>query len=206
MPALACLAATLLVPAALLAAPTPALAKDSPDRLAVGDSVMLGAKPALRERGFRVDATESRQAYSAPALLRAKGAKLPTTVVVHLGTNGTFPRDTCRRLVRTAGPERRVFLVTVFADRSWEKGNNAMIRRCAAGFEEGRVSVIDWQRVAKQHPRWFYRDGIHLKPAGRLAFARLLDIAVDRAEREASAARTQALMGASGSGVAGLQG
>lgn len=157
----------------------PAEAAPSRDRYALGDSVMLGARTALKSRGFRVDATTSRQAYSAPALLKAKGAKLPENVVVHLGTNGTFPLATCKRVVKVAGPQRHVFLVTVYVPRSWEKSNNATIRKCAKSFPDGRVTVIDWNSLAQKHPAWFYKDHTHLKPTGAAGFARLLDSAVD---------------------------
>ena len=151
------------------------------DRLAVGDSVMLGARPALKDRGFAVDAAVSRQSYSGPALLRAKGSRLPRNVVVHLGTNGSFPLDTCRKLVRAAGPDRRVFLVTVSVPRSWEAGNNRVIRSCSGSFAPGRVTVVDWKAQAQRNPGWFYSDRVHLKPAGAQAFARLIDAAVDAA-------------------------
>ncbi len=40
-------------------------------RVAIGDSVMVGAKSQLQSRGFRVDATVSRQFYSADDVLRS---------------------------------------------------------------------------------------------------------------------------------------
>lgn len=171
------------------------------DRYALGDSVMLGARSALKDAGFGVDATESRQAYSGPALLRRKGERLPTNVVVHLGTNGTYPLSTCKALVKAAGPDRRVFLVTVHVPRSWEKSNNAVIRQCDRAFAADRVHVIDWDAVVRQHPSWLYSDRIHLKPAGGRGFARLLDSTVDTVVAEARAA---ALASAAGSGKAGL--
>lgn len=145
---------------------------------AIGDSVMLGAKSHLKRRGFAVNATVSRQAYSAPAMVRKRGASLPRNLVVHLGTNGTFPLETCRRLVQNAGPSRRVFLVTVAVPRSWEKSNNATIRRCAASFPAGRVSVVDWKGLASRHPEWFYSDRFHLTSAGARGYAGLIDRAV----------------------------
>lgn len=157
----------------------PVVEKDAKDRYAIGDSVMLGAKTQLKRRGFIVNATVSRQAYSAPAMVRKRSADLPRNLVVHLGTNGTFPLDTCRRLVRQAGEQRRVFLVTVSVPRSWEASNNRTIRRCAASFADGRVTVVDWKALASRHPGWFYSDGVHLRSAGALAYARLLDRAVD---------------------------
>lgn len=145
---------------------------------AIGDSVMLGAKGPLKRRGYVVNAAVSRQAYSAPAMLRKRGASLPRNVVVHLGTNGTFPFETCRRLVMNAGPQRRVFLLTVSVRRSWERSNNATIRRCARAFPAGRVTVVDWKALAARHPSWFYSDGVHLRSAGALGYARLIDRAV----------------------------
>ena len=157
----------------------PAMAEPHPSTTkagyAIGDSVMLGAKGPLNRRGFVVNAAVSRQAYSAPAMVRKRTSSLPRNLVVHLGTNGTFPLDTCRRIVQNAGPARRVFLLTVAVRRSWERSNNAMIRRCAKAFPPGRVTVVDWKAVASQHPSWFYSDGIHLKSAGAVGYARLID-------------------------------
>ncbi len=59
--------------------------------MAIGDSVMLGAKSQLKAAGVRkVDAAVSRQASVGPGLVRERGAALPEHVVVHLGTNGTY--------------------------------------------------------------------------------------------------------------------
>lgn len=162
-----------------LIAVAPSQAVPSGDRVAIGDSVMLGAAPQLSARGFRVDAVESRQSYSGPALLRRKGSRLPSAVVVHLGTNGSFPLDVCRRIVRSAGPDRTVFLVTVHVPRSWQDGNNAVIRRCDRSFAPDRVTVIDWHAAASRNRGWLYRDGVHLTPSGARGFARMIDQAVD---------------------------
>ncbi len=163
-------------------APTQAPAPtQSKDRYAIGDSVMLGARSILKRRGFTVNAAVSRQSYSAPGMVRRKGDRLPENVVVHLGTNGTFPLSTCRKLVKNAGPSRNVFLVTVSVPRSWEKSNNRTIRACADSFPAGRVTVIDWNAAARAHPQWLYSDRTHLRPAGAKGFARLIDRAVDAA-------------------------
>jgi hypothetical protein len=171
------------------------------DRYALGDSVMLGAKSNLKGQGFRiVDAAESRQAYTGPALLRMRGGALPKNVVVHLGTNGTFPLSVCKQIVSTAGAERRVFFVTIHVPRAWQKGNNKVIRECDAAFAADRVHVIDWNAAAKQHPKWLYRDHTHLRPSGARAFARLIDANVDQA---VAAAHRRAIDAAAGTGSAG---
>jgi hypothetical protein len=193
-----CLAALLSGGAVVSAAPAHA----AKDRLAIGDSVMLGAAEELRSLGFRVDAQESRQSYKGPSLLRKQGSALPTNVVVHLGTNGTFPVDVCKKIVKIAGPSRRVFFVNVHVPRSWMKSNNQALKACDEAFAADRVHVIDWNGLVSRHPAWLYSDHTHLKPAGQQGFARLVKTEVDTAVARARAA---ALSGASGSGHAGLQ-
>lgn len=149
-------------------------------RVAIGDSVMVGAKSQLQSRGFRVDATVSRQFYSADDVLRSYGSGLARNVVLHLGTNGTVTLADCKRTVRIAGPSRRVFLVTNKVPRSWQNGNNSALRSCDAAFPGDRVVLVDWYSASRNQPGWFWSDGHHLRPEGAAAFARLIDSAVDR--------------------------
>ena len=83
-----------------------------PGRLAIGDSVMLGAKGELVARGFRVNATVSRQFRDAVPLverLKAEG-RLRRKVVIHLGTNGILIQAAdCNRISEIAGPNRTVY-------------------------------------------------------------------------------------------------
>ena len=169
--------ATALLALAVALVPSPAQAQA--DVLAVGDSVMLGAKWALQQRGVAVNAKVSRQAWEGISLLRAKRSALPDAVVVHLGTNGTLPDTFCARLLRAVGPRPTIHLVTIKADRRWVAGNNRLLRRCAAGHAD-QVRIVDWAWAANRHPSWVYRDGIHLRPAGARAFARIIDEAVAR--------------------------
>lgn len=189
------LAALVLLLASALAGP--ARAEDG--RFAYGDSVMLGARSALKAAGFRVDAHESRQAYSAPSTMRKRSDRLPHDVVVHLGTNGTFPRSTCDALVRALTPEHRLFLVTVHARRSWVRGNNAMLRACVRAHSDQGVRLVDWDAAASARPSWLYSDGIHLRPSGARGYARLIDAAIAQADRDD---RVQALAQATGTGHA----
>jgi hypothetical protein len=175
-------------------------AQSDKDRYALGDSVMLGAKNDLKGLGFAVvDAAESRQAYAGPALIRKRGDKLPKNVVIHLGTNGTLPLDVCKSMVKAAGPDRRVFFVTVHVPRSWQKSNNAVISECDAAFADDRVHVIDWNSAVNQHPGWLYNDRTHLRPSGARAFAKLIDSNVTKAVADA---HVKAVDEATGSGTA----
>jgi hypothetical protein len=149
-------------------------------RLAVGDSLMVGATTLMRRRGFAIHAKVGRQFSTAPGIVSGYGARLPRNVVIELGTNGTISLAACRRVVRLAGPERRVFLVTNRVPRSWQDANNATLRRCDRSFARSRVRLIDWHRASAGHPEWFAADGVHTSAVGRVAFARLIDRAVDR--------------------------
>lgn len=153
-------------------------------RVAIGDSVMLGAKwNLLNRRDFAlVDAAVSRQAATGPGILRKLGSGLAQNVIVHLGTNGSYPIKTCKQLVQSAGPTRKVFLVTIKVPRLWEPVNNKMLRRCDARFPADQVHIVDWNWAASRHAaEWLYDDGAHLRPAGARAFARIMNEAIARA-------------------------
>ena len=141
--------------------------------LAVGDSVMLGAAGALgvAVAGIEVDAEVSRQFATGVENLRSRrdGGALPGTVVIHLGTNGTAGAETCDALMDVLAG-RRVVLVTLHVPRTWEAGNNAMLRDCA--FRRG-AGIADWASVADR-PGQLAGDGYHLTSSGATAYAALI--------------------------------
>lgn len=144
-------------------------------RYAIGDSVMLGAAGALRARGFTVNATVSRQFFTGVELVEdlVDSGRLPRKLVFHLGNNGTVLEGGCTRLVRTIGPRRRVWLVTVKVPRSWQRPNNEVLQACARRYR--RAFLIPWSSHARGHPGWFASDGYHLTSSGRSAYASFID-------------------------------
>ena len=149
-------------------------------RLAVGDSLLVGASSLMRRYGFAIHAKVGRQFSTAPGIVRGYGAHLPRNVVIELGTNGTVSLRTCRSVVSAAGPGRRVFLVTNRVPRSWQDSNNQTLHACDRSFSASRVRIVDWHQASAGHPEWFGGDQIHPSASGRAAFARLIDRAVDR--------------------------
>jgi hypothetical protein len=143
--------------------------------LAVGDQVMLGAAPALTERGMVVDAVGSRQMIDVIPLferLRDRGL-LGTAVVVHLGTNGPITHDTLDTFLATMDDVPNVILMTVRADRSWTAGNNDLLR--AADLEGDNKILLDWEALSAQCPgECFYADGIHMRPDGQRYYTNLI--------------------------------
>lgn len=141
--------------------------------LCIGDSVMLGAGPenanALGLCGV-VDAVESRQASAGPDVL-AGHAPFPSTVVVHLGTNGTVAAADMDAMLGSLQGVDRVVLVTVQHNgtRSWEGQANGEITAAAGRWPNARVA--DWKGYSDGHPEWFSVDGIHLSTAGAQPYA-----------------------------------
>ena len=182
----AALATAVLLATALTVTTVPAhAASPAPaGRLVIGDSVTGMNPQALKSRGFKVNYAVSRQFSALPGILKSYGSRLPRNVVVHLGTNGTITLNDCKRAVRIARSTRTVFFVTVRVPASWERSNNATLRRCDRSFKGPRVRIIDWHRLSDNRNDWFYRDGYHpVESTGGVAYARLLDRVVDRHRR-----------------------
>jgi hypothetical protein len=157
---------------AIAAVPAPALSQIRPGRLGIGDSVMLGAKVDMQHRGFGiVDAVQSRQFDDVTGVVNhwKRLGRLPKNVLIGLGTNGTIDLADCYAAVHAAGPGRKVFLVNLKVPRVYRVADNVQLARCAGHFSN--VYLIDWFHHSVGHPGWFYRDGFHLRPSGRSAYA-----------------------------------
>jgi hypothetical protein len=171
------LLALALTAAVLVALQAPASAIPT-GRYAIGDSVMLGARSQLQNRGFIVDAVKSRQFSDAVTIVKRKAASgvLRRKVIVHLGTNGILIQPyQCDRIAKYAGAKRRVYLVTVTGPTSHpkiRKAQNIRLRACAS--RHANTFLIDWYGYSRGHGGWFY-DGMHLTPTGRVAYAAFLD-------------------------------
>jgi hypothetical protein len=142
-------------------------------KVAIGDSVMLGARQRLQSRGIRVDATVSRQFGALPSVIKQmrRAGRLRKTVIVHLGNNGNVEPAACRRAVRLAA-NRQIYLVTLKVPRGWRRANNKRLARCAGTY--ARVHLIDWYSRSRSHGDWFARDGYHLTARGARRYAGIL--------------------------------
>ncbi len=169
-----------LVAGGAVAAPS-ANAAAPKGRIIIGDSVVGMNVPAMKQRGFVVNYSVSRQFSAARSVMKSYGSRLPRNVVIHLGTNGTISLTECQALVRQATSKRKVFLVTVRVPRSWQNSNNSTLRACDRSFPVPRVHIIDWHRLSNGNPQWFYSDGYHPREStGAVAYARLIGEAVKK--------------------------
>jgi hypothetical protein len=143
--------------------------------MAIGESVMLGAKSQLEAKGFVVDAAESRQGkdlVNELAQLRAAG-RLGNTVVIHIGTNGEVSDETFAAIMANMPPEevKAVCFLTVKADRPWIEGNNGRIVGLQSTYPN--VHVGYWDGLVPTEG--MASDGIHFKSdAAREAYASLI--------------------------------
>jgi peptidoglycan/LPS O-acetylase OafA/YrhL len=147
-----------------------------PAVLAVGDSVLLGARAALQAAipGIGVDAVVSRQFWDAIALLRGYNdlRALPQVVVIHLGTNGAFSDAQFDSMMQILGRQRHVYFLTAREPRTWEPIVNERLHAGATRWPN--VKIVEWHDYANPHADWFVSDGVHLTALGRMGYADLV--------------------------------
>jgi hypothetical protein len=143
--------------------------------LAVGDSSMLLALPALARVGYKVNARGCRQFAEGLRLLRdtRRRHELPRLVVLALGADASVTAAQINQAKKILGPKRKLGLVTPRESGGGES-NDAKVIRNSGQRDPGRVKVLDWVHYSAGHSSWFQPDGLHLTFSGAKAFARLL--------------------------------
>jgi hypothetical protein len=143
--------------------------------LAIGDSSMLLALPALARVGYKANARGCRAYPEGLRLLRdeARHHRLPHLVVIALGSDQSVTAGDINRALKILGPNRKLGLVTPRETGGGESNDAAVIRNAGAR-DPGRIKVLDWVHYSAGHPSWFQPDGLHLTFSGAKAFARLL--------------------------------
>lgn len=156
--------------------PSPIAPPPPPSIVAVGDSVMVGAAPALEQAipGIQIDAREGRQVETGLQVLAqlAPSGRLGGDVVVDLGNNGTFTSDQLSSLMKLLSGAHRVVFVNLKEEEPWTAANNQVISGAAATYPN--AVLVDWQAASSPHPEYFWEDGLHLRPEGAAAYAKLI--------------------------------
>lgn len=153
--------------------------------MVLGDSVVLGATNALYNTvpGVFVDALGSRNMTDAINLLSgyraANGGVLPRIIVIGLITNYTnFGVNTLQAIMEAAGPGHQFVFVTGYCKDAYSRASqNQTLIWMANNY--GNVHVADWVPIADANAwSYLYADRIHLTPAGRQAYANMVNQAV----------------------------
>ena len=157
-------------------APDTTVAAVAPQRLAVGDSVMLGAADELVADGFLVDAEESRAFVRGIDVVQAlvDSGRLPNQLVIHLGTNGPITQSEMDQMMALVASVPQVVLVRNDVERDYGEQNNSLMVNAAAA--NPNVSVLYWDGLASQcQGDCIYQDGIHLKSTGAAYYVQLIN-------------------------------
>ena len=145
--------------------------------LGLGDSVMLGAKPALTSSTvfgghIYVDAVEGRQFFKLPPIIASDVPRLhPHIVIIHIGNNGTIQQKDMNHVMASVKNVPLVVLVTLHVARSWEAADNRIIRAAAA--HSRNIVIADWNALAANRSGIFW-DGIHVNPKGAALYSAML--------------------------------
>ncbi|HTL85391.1 MAG TPA: acyltransferase family protein [Acidimicrobiia bacterium] len=155
---------------------TTTVPKPPPHVLAVGDSVMQGAKNALQRTipDIAVDAVTSRQFGEAVGVVGfyKQYNLLGPILVVHLGTNGTVTDGAIDQIMSLTQNVKHVYFLTARVPRVWEGEVNDTLHRGAQRFP-GKLEVLEWRDYAGCHDDWF-RDGFHLTDVGQDNYAHFI--------------------------------
>jgi hypothetical protein len=143
--------------------------------LAIGDSSMLLALPALSRVGYRVNARGCRQFSEGLSVLRnaRHHHRLPRLAVLALGADASVSAGQIAQARKIMGPKRKLGLVTPRELGGGESKDAGVIRN-AGQRDPVHIKVLDWVHYSAGHRSWFQPDGLHLTFSGAKAFARLL--------------------------------
>ncbi len=147
-----------------------------PRIIAIGDSVMIGARDQLAGRlgsRFSMNARLGRQAKDFVKLVHKLRAhhRHPDALVIQMGNNGPLYSDDMAAFHHYSRDlADHLLLINDEAPVSWEGESNAALLEAAKQWP--RTSLVNWHAIAgRSGYTW---DGIHLTPKGARAYARLV--------------------------------
>ncbi|MFZ4721274.1 MAG: acyltransferase family protein, partial [Ilumatobacteraceae bacterium] len=132
-------------------------------QVAIGESVMLGAKPQLESKGVVVQAKESRGPEGVKnAVIEERSAGVigaGTTVVIQVGTNAPVTdADLDAIIAEVPSDAAGIVFMTVRAPVEWVPGNNERINALPA--RHPNVRILDWFTESQKVE--LCKDGVHI--------------------------------------------
>lgn len=139
---------------------------------AIGDSVLLDAAPELQKYipEIQVDAEIGRQLKDSIKIVqnKAKKKELASTVIIALGTNGSFSDDELNQMLQ-ALKGHQVYLINTVVPKVWQNDVNTSLAKAAK--ENKNVHLINWYKLAHGKDDWFFNDGTHMNDKGAVIYA-----------------------------------
>jgi peptidoglycan/LPS O-acetylase OafA/YrhL len=151
-----------------------------PRIVALGDSVMIGAKDKLAARlgpGFSLSAEVGRQANEFVEIvqrLRREG-HAPEAMVIQMGNNGPLYGEDMEAIRKATAVVGQLFLINDHAPVSWVGESNRALAEAAR--EWPHTTLVDWRSASESEDGLLW-DDIHLTPAGAGVYARLISATV----------------------------
>lgn len=147
------------------------------DITAVGDSVLLDATTDLKTvfPKIVVDGEVGRQLYKSGSVFQelSDQSLLKDTVLVSLGTNGSFTEAQFDSVMSIIGTKRKVYWLNVrVPTKRWQNDVNTMLTKMAAKYHN--ITIIDWYDYSNSHSDWFYDDQVHPNPTGMIHYVSLI--------------------------------
>ncbi len=144
--------------------------------LMIGDSVSIGLTDEFHQAytGGLIDACGSRQIAMGQTVYdyyRDRN-EVGHTVILALGTNGSFTAEELEAFIADIGADRQIWLITNRVPASWHRTTNQTMVQVAAAHDN--VSIIDWEAYSEGHDEWVSSDGIHLTWEGREAYMQMI--------------------------------
>ncbi|MCG7381541.1 hypothetical protein [Paenibacillus sp. ACRRY] len=153
-----------------------AVSNDGEGVTVIGDSVIVGVEPYLKEMlpKITVEGKVGRQMSQASKFITelCSQGKLGDHIIIELGTNGPFSKDQLRSLLTSLSEARQVLVVTTRVPKRWQDTVNTNIKEVVPEFDNAKV--VDWYEASQGKDEFFYNDGVHLKPDGSRFYASLL--------------------------------
>ncbi|MFZ2848150.1 MAG: hypothetical protein WAZ42_07295, partial [Trichococcus flocculiformis] len=134
----------------------------------IGDSVLLSVSDQLVTIFGRavVEGAVSRQLYQTTEVIAdlKKREQLHDTVVVFLGSNGTFTRTQMESFIEEIGTSKDLFFLTTNVPRIWKDSVNEQLE--LAESRHSNVHLLDWNAYSSGHGDWLLEDQVHPNPTG----------------------------------------
>lgn len=149
---------------------------ESMEITAFGDSVLLDAASDIQEIFPQavIDGEVGRQLYASPDLIKKlkEDDLLKDTVLVSLGTNGSFTEAQFDNVMKEFG-DRKVYWMNVrVPTQRWQNDVNEMLTKMANKYDN--LTLIDWYDLSNAQDDWFYEDRVHPNPDGMVQYCKLI--------------------------------
>lgn len=149
----------------------------------IGDSVMMGALPALYEQfpnGY-FDTGTSRTSYVADGIISSieNRGLLNDVVIFNFGANGEGPERIRENIVDRLSGKKVFWITNTNRHMLWV---NDSVKSLAE--RKNNLRIVDWYERSRGHEEYFVADNIHLTSSGQKAFAQAVFDEVCEAYRE----------------------